>query len=432
MKKLLLFSLIVMVAVMVSYSQQKAVLWSEDFEGDWTVNWHVDAGTWEVGTPTSGPGAAHGGQKLAATVLAGNYSEPVNSRLIRHTSFVVPSASENPRLRFWYWFSFSSSDYGQVQIKVGTEEWKTISNNLDNLGGDAWSYGSIDLSEYEGLTIQIGFYFHSVQYSYYQNVSTGWYIDDVSLVTGPYVLNSPEGFESGYGDWYVDEGTWELGTPTGGPGSAHGGANCIGTNIGGNYQEPSDSRLISPPFVVPAASENPAIRFWHWFSFSSSDYGEVQISNDGGKNWTSISSQFVNTSSGIWTPFYVSLSAFANTKVQIALYFHSVQYSYYQNVSSGWYIDDINFDNITWVKENEYQKINIYPNPFSEITTIQFDDTDLSGYRLSVYNISGTKVLEMKDIKSNKVELEKGNLPAGIYIIELKGNKIYRRKIIIR
>jgi hypothetical protein len=56
----------------------------------------------------------------------------------------------------------------------------------------------------------------------------------------------------------------------------------------------------------------------------------------------------------------------------------------------------------------------------------------LSGYRLSVYNISGTKVMEIKDIRSDKIELEKGALPAGIYIVELKGDRVYRNKIIIR
>ena len=76
--------------------------------------------------------------------------------------------------------------------------------------------------------------------------------------------------------------------------------------------------------------------------------------------------------------------------------------------------------------------MNIYPNPFSEKATIDFDDTDLSGYRLSVYNISGIKVLEMKDIRSDKIEMEKGDFPAGIYIIELKGAKVYRNKIIIK
>ncbi len=424
----------VVVSTFIIYSQQKAVIWSEDFEGDWTVNWHVDAGTWEVGTPTSGPNKAYNGAKCAATVLAGKYSEPVDTRLIRHTSFEVPAASEHPRFRFWYWFSFSAGDYGEVQIKVGSGEWQTISNRFDNQGGNAWSYGSIDLSDYAEQAVQIGFYFHSKRVDYYNSdVSTGWYIDDVSLITGSYTLSSPEDFESGFDDWSADEGTWEVGEPTAGPGKAHSGQTCAGTTLGGNYQEASDSRLISPSFIVAAASENPAIRFWHWFSFSAGDYGEIQVSTDNGATWVSVSSQFANTSSGTWTPFYIPLSSYSGTKCKIAFYFHSQRVNYYNaDVSSGWYVDDINFDNIYWVKESEFQKLNIYPNPFSEKTTIQFDDTDLSGYRLSLYNISGTKVIEMKDIRSDRIELEKGSLPAGIYIIELKGAKIYRNKIIIR
>jgi hypothetical protein len=43
--------------------------WNEDWEGNWTANWNVSAGTWEVGTPTSGPGNAYSGIGCAATVL---------------------------------------------------------------------------------------------------------------------------------------------------------------------------------------------------------------------------------------------------------------------------------------------------------------------------------------------------------------------------
>ncbi len=68
----------------------------------------MDAGTWEVGVPTSGPDSAFNGQNCAATVLNGNYPAYADTRLIRHTSFVVPSANQNPRLRFWQWYSFSS------------------------------------------------------------------------------------------------------------------------------------------------------------------------------------------------------------------------------------------------------------------------------------------------------------------------------------
>jgi putative ubiquitin-RnfH superfamily antitoxin RatB of RatAB toxin-antitoxin module len=338
------FYLIIVLTFCVFFVQAntQSVLWSETFEGDWTANWHADAGTWEVGIPTSGPNSAFTGDKCAATVLGGNYSEPVATRLIRHTSFVVPAASENPRLRFWYWFSFSNSDWGQVQIKVNDGAWESISIRMNNYGSNAWSYGSVDISAYAGLTVQIAFNFHSENYLGGANdVSSGWYIDDVSLVTGPYVLNTLEDFESGFGDWSVDEGSWEVGIPASGPSNAHSGQNCVGTNLNGNYQEPADSRLVSPPFVVPAASENPRIRFWYWMSFSASDNGQVQIkTSDGG--WESISIIMNNYGSKAWSYGSVDISAYSGSTVQIAFNFHSENYlGGAIDVSSGWYIDDV-------------------------------------------------------------------------------------------
>ena len=37
------------------------MIFFDDFEGDWSANWHTDLGTWEVGVPTSGPGRAYSG-----------------------------------------------------------------------------------------------------------------------------------------------------------------------------------------------------------------------------------------------------------------------------------------------------------------------------------------------------------------------------------
>ncbi|MCK5619952.1 MAG: hypothetical protein KAJ17_11150, partial [Candidatus Krumholzibacteria bacterium] len=139
---------------MVGNAQSETVLWSENWEGNWTQDWHADGGTWEVGTPTSGPGGAYDSLTCAATILAGNYTDNVNTRLIRHTSFVVPPASENPRLRFWHWYSCSSNDYGLVQIKVGDGEWTTISITY-YYSCAGWTRGFVDLNDYADSTVQI-------------------------------------------------------------------------------------------------------------------------------------------------------------------------------------------------------------------------------------------------------------------------------------
>ena len=104
-----------------------------------------------------------------------------------------------------------------------------------------------------------------------------------------------EDFEGGWGDWYPDNGVWEVGEPTAGPGSAHGGLNCVGTVLAGNYPAYTDSRLI---YNLPHQSgidlpeitgdEELHLRFWHWYSYSSYDYGYIQIQVQDGSDWETV------------------------------------------------------------------------------------------------------------------------------------------------
>jgi hypothetical protein len=326
-----------------SFGQAETVLWSENWEGNWIQDWHVDAGTWEVGAPSSGPGDAYDSLMCAATILAGNYPDGVNTRLVRHTTFVVPPASENPRLRIWHWYSFFCNDYGEVQIRtVSGGDWTTISETYawpSSCGN--WSRVFVDLSAWADSTVQVAFHFYSENvYSSWCNwenedVSSGWYIDDVKVVTGPRVFNSPEDWESGIDDWYADFGVWEVGVPTSGPDSAYVGDRCATTILDGNYCDDLSSRLMSPSFVVPDAARNPAVGFWHWYSFSTNDYGEVQI-QVGDEPWVPLS-RYSGTGGGVWSPVYIDFAAYANSTVRIAFYFHSGG----PNTSVGWYIDDI-------------------------------------------------------------------------------------------
>jgi uncharacterized repeat protein (TIGR01451 family) len=298
-------------------------------------DWSAERGTWEIGKPASG--TAYSGINCAATTLSGNYHEGVDSRLVS-PPFMVPAADQNPRLRFWHWFSFNAGDYGQVQISTDNITWTTISTTFANTSSNAWTYPLIDLSAYAGQKVFFAFYFHSQQVGFNPNTSSGWYIDEVAVVTGALVFNNPEGWEQGIGDWSAERGTWEIGKPA--SGTAYSGINCAATTLSGNYHEGVDSRLVSPPFMVPAADQNPRLRFWHWFSFNAGDYGQVQISTDN-ITWTTISTTFANTSSNAWTYPLIDLSAYAGQKVFFAFYFHSQQVGFNPNTSSGWYIDEV-------------------------------------------------------------------------------------------
>ena len=140
-----------------------------------------------------------------------------------------------------------------------------------------------------------------------------------------------ENWENGLGDYYPDNGVWQVGTPTSGPGKAHQGVSVAGTILAGNYPGYQDSRLISPVIVLPAVQgkERVQLRFWHWFSYSTYDSGTVQISAydveaDQWEDWTSLVS--VYQVSAVWSPMYVDLTAYAGRYVRIA-FAHTAQRS---------------------------------------------------------------------------------------------------------
>jgi hypothetical protein len=343
----------------------ETVFWSENFDdGNANNRWYADNGVWQLGSPTVGPATnsagcrAHSCPNCATTGLTGNYLAHQDSRLIRIAPFVVPSADQFPRLRFWQWFSFAGSangdggSYGYVEIKPGTNAWQALplypgaplSSTYHSSSSGVWSRPSIDLAPFAGQTVQLAFTFHSAAAT-----ALGWYVDDVAVVTGTPVFNNPEGFELGLGDWSVDFGTWQVGVPTSGPGSAYDGTNCAASVLGGNYASYVDSSLISPAFTVPASNSYPRLRFWQWFSFAGSangdggSYGYVEI-KAGTNAWQALplypgaplSATYHSSSSGVWSRPSIDLTPFAGQTVQLAFTFHSAAAT-----ALGWYVDDV-------------------------------------------------------------------------------------------
>src|SRR6266540_2067042 len=304
-------------------------------EADFWDRWHVTAGTWEA-------------NNLAATVLGDKtYGRNVDSRLVSPV-FVVPLTNENPRLRFWHWYSFENlptEDYGVVEIRVGAGPWQELSQHYGGSGNAAWSRVWLSLSKYAGQSVQIAFRFFSSG----SRVDFGWYLDDAVLATGPVrplMPNVVESFEEGevWERWYVTAGTWQVGVPTAtdGPGP-HAGTKCAATRLGGNYQDGADTYLVSPEFVVPAAAENPRLRFWHWYRFNTwgnLDYGELGVlTPTGGQSL----GRYSGSGSDVWTRPSFDLSPYEGQTVRVAFRFHS-ENAYIPagpDVDAGWYIDEV-------------------------------------------------------------------------------------------
>ncbi len=153
-----------------------ATMFNYDFETS-NGGFSVSGGGWEWGVPTSGPGAAHSGTKLWATVLAGDYATSADYRLMTPTlnfSYFDPPIY----LSFWHWYDIETSwDNGYLDISTdGGSSWSTLATYT---GHDmTWRNEAIDLSAYAGSTDVV------IRWRLQSDGSVdypGWYLDDVSL-----------------------------------------------------------------------------------------------------------------------------------------------------------------------------------------------------------------------------------------------------------
>jgi hypothetical protein len=88
---------------------------------------------------------------------------------------------------------------------------------------------------------------------------------------------------------------------------------------------------------------------------------------------------------------------------------------------------------VTAMNTPKASSFRIYPNPFSTQTTIEFDNSDNSPYDLSVYDMTGVKMFDAKNIKTNRFMLERGTLKPGMYIFNINGsNMSYKRVVIVK
>jgi hypothetical protein len=76
----------------------------------------------------------------------------------------------------------------------------------------------------------------------------------------------------------------------------------------------------------------------------------------------------------------------------------------------------------------------IHPNPFTNTTTISFENPNNSISKIYIYNNVGQLIKQITNIKSNKVVFYRENLPPGIYYFHVfdKLENIHREKIIIQ
>jgi hypothetical protein len=75
--------------------------------------------------------------------------------------------------------------------------------------------------------------------------------------------------------------------------------------------------------------------------------------------------------------------------------------------------------------------LTIFPNPFSETTTISFYNPGNATYQFKVRDLSGKLVRSPETVTGSEIEFSRRNLTPGYYFIEITGDQIFRGRIVI-
>jgi hypothetical protein len=176
--------------------------WVEDFES--TNGSLVPApmtGAWEWGVPTSGPGAAHSGTQLWATILAGSYYNYANWTLTSQDYY--EATQDNPLISFYHWYDIETGwDGGNVKYSTDNgATWLLLhpAGGYDGVASTAnsgipaescftghpavWEAEEVIIPVTSGQNFKLRFHFGtdgSVTYP-------GWYIDDLAGLGCSYV-----------------------------------------------------------------------------------------------------------------------------------------------------------------------------------------------------------------------------------------------------
>jgi hypothetical protein len=137
-----------------------------------------------------------------------------------------------------------------------------------------------------------------------------------------------------------------------------------------------------------------------------------------------------------WTSFVLPLTY--PTADSATLYFSAFYPSGYTdgpNGNSVLYVDNLSFNNlINSVSQNLSKNalINFYPNPASNLVTLNIDNIDNQDLTLNIYNIMGSLV-KTEIFKQNQQQISVSDLSNGVYMVEIKSKeRTEKQKLIIQ
>jgi len=232
-----------------------------------------------------------------------------------------------------------------------------------------------------------------------------------SYSTGPFypVTKSTDHYPAGYGSYSV---RMENNT-------------ALSPNYSGRGYISTGVPPPSPDF--PVTGHPTSLTGYYKFAPLNGDTMLIQIQLY--KNGLSVSyGEFTYVASATsWTPFSASLTNYTDAdsgSIFIAAYYAN-GYNCLPRGNSVLYVDNLNFDNLITSISNLTSKNNLfdlYPNPASDIVTLNIENLNNADLTLNIYNVIGNLV-KSEMLKQNNKQINIGDLSNGIYMVEIKSKE---------
>jgi len=158
-------------------------IWMQDFNagmpGDWTYNDYLGNGGWQINTAYPRDNDTGGGGDCAAIDSDKYGSVDIDGDMIT-PAFTVPAGASLEFDHSFRYYSGGGDEQADLDIRVDGGAW----SNLLNYSGASFGYPggehvSVDLSAYEGQSVEMRFHYYQANYDYW------WQVDNVGLIPEP-------------------------------------------------------------------------------------------------------------------------------------------------------------------------------------------------------------------------------------------------------
>lgn len=321
---------------------------SDDFETGLS-KWIRGGNNWDTTSSTY-----NSSNRCITDSRAGNYtynSDPI----ITLSQSLNLTGSTFPVLTFFHKWNLAvgscccNTDYDYIYLEISTnggfnwsqvKQWNGVTNKFYR--------EQINLSNYKFNLVKLRFRLSSHNHCSY--VEDGWYIDDVKvqefISTNPtFVFPFCDDFENGMSKWSTGSFQWDTSLT-----NPNAGMYCVADSKTGNYTHNSSPVLMMAGVLDLSKTISPKLELFNRYSLAVGncccntdyDYLYLQISTDGGFNWTTL--EFWQNTNLAWTQRQYDLTNYRTNKVKIRYYISSYNHCGY--TADGAYLDDVCFTDL--------------------------------------------------------------------------------------